>query len=198
MALLCTETFLFNNYNNSHLIYTEFTHNAIPMNIIDLKEIYKELQNYKYINETIYSIERFTLRILVQYFYCLYYLNIKKRKVHTIPYNYLQIENINPNDLFSPLFVINTAEKKILSNNVIRRGIETIKRRFPTPTLYEVSDDILFTDEDNTDNTIIYKYNIIIYTLIFILIIAIIIYCIHRIKKRTELIKYTKIVNEEK
>ena len=195
MALLCTETFLFKNYNKSHLIYTEFTHNAIPMNIIDLKEIYKELQNYKYINETIYSIERFTLRILVQYFYCLYYLNIKKRKVHTIPYNYIQIENVNPKDLFSPLFVINTAKKKKLTNNVIKRGIETIRKRFPTPTLYEVSDNILFTDDDNT---IIYKFNILVYTLFAILIIAIIIYCIHIIKKKTELRKYSKIVNEDK
>ena len=46
------------------LINTNFTHNAIAENIDDLKEIYEEIQDYKYINETLYSKERHILMII--------------------------------------------------------------------------------------------------------------------------------------
>ena len=112
IALSSTEKFFCDFYNTSRLIYTEFTHNAIPMNVNDLKEIFQVIQNYKYINQTLYSIERHVLTLLTQYFYGLYILNIKHRKVHTIRYRYFTIEHIIFNHLndsdYAPLFIINS------------------------------------------------------------------------------------------
>ena len=162
IALSSTEKFFCDYYNTSRLIYTEFTHNAIPMNVNDLKEIFQVIQNYKYINETLYSIERHVLTLLTQYFYGLYILNIKHRKVHTIRYRYFTIEHIIFNHLndsdYAPLFVINTGGDIRLTIRQINGGMRLIKKRFPFPTKYEiVSDDNTQTINSNNNNSIINK-----------------------------------------
>jgi len=149
-AMACTEKFFCDYYNSSRLIKTDFTHNAIPMNINDLKEVFQVVQNYKYINGTLYSIERYVLTLLTQHFYGLYLLNIKHRKVHTILYRYFKIENLNALHLndpeYAPLFVINTGGIR-LSDNQINGGMKLVKKRFPYPTKYEI-------DINNTLNVI--------------------------------------------
>lgn len=107
LSILCTEKFYIENYNFS-LIRTENTHNAIPENIDDLKKIFELVQKYKYINETLLSKERYILRLSQHHCYNLYQLNIKKNKVHSIPYKYFKMEAINKYNLDVPLFVINT------------------------------------------------------------------------------------------
>ena len=57
-------------------MYTEFSHNAIPENLDELKEVFEEAKNYKYFNETIFSKERFILTLTQQHFYNLYELII--------------------------------------------------------------------------------------------------------------------------
>jgi hypothetical protein len=57
LNLLSVEKFFIENYKIP-LIRAEFTHNAISENIDDLKEIFKVIQKYKYINETLYSKKR--------------------------------------------------------------------------------------------------------------------------------------------
>jgi len=157
-ALSSTEKFFCDYYNTSRLIYTEFTHNAIPMNVNDLKEIFQVIQNYKYINETLYSIERHVLTLITQYFYGLYILNIKHRKVHSIRNHYFLIENIifknlNNSD-YAPLFVINTSGDKRLSIKQINGGMNLVKKRFPFPTKYEIVSDNN-TQIINSNNNII-------------------------------------------
>jgi hypothetical protein len=157
IALSSTEKFLCDFYNTSRLIYTEFTHNAIPMNVNDLKEIFQVIQNYKYINETLYSIERHVLTLLTQSFYGLYILNIKKRKVHTIQYRYFVIEDINfalLNDSnYAPLFVINTAGDIEITNSQFNKGMNLVKKRFPFPTKYEIIDENTSNSMNITINT---------------------------------------------
>ena len=155
IALSSTEKFFCDFYNTSRLIYTEFTHNAIPMNVNDLKEIFQVIQNYKYINQTLYSIERHVLTLQTQYFYGLYILNIKHRKVHTIRNRYFTIESINFKHLndsdYAPLFVINTAGDIRLSKRQINGGMNLVKKRFPFPTKYEIISD---NPSNNTNSTI--------------------------------------------
>ena len=157
IALSSTEKFFCDFYNSSRLIYTEFTHNAIPMNVNDLKEIFQVIQNYKYINETLYSIERHVLTLLTQSFYGLYILNIKKRKVHTIQYRYFVIEDINfalLNDSnYAPLFVINTAGDIEITNSQFNKGMNLVKKRFPFPTKYEIIDENTSNSMNITINT---------------------------------------------
>ena len=92
-SIFCTEKYFIEKYN-SQLINTNFTHNAIPENIDDLKEIYKEIKGYEYFNETIYSKERHILTLNKPHYENLYQLNIKHKKVNSIKYKYVEVENI--------------------------------------------------------------------------------------------------------
>ena len=91
------------------LFSPEPTHNAISYNIQDLKEIYELIvNNYKYANETLNSIERHILTLQTQHFVDLYTLNIKHRKVHTINSYFITLKKIRLKYLYVSLFVINT------------------------------------------------------------------------------------------
>ena len=114
LSIYCTDIYFFQKYKQP-LINTNFTHNAIPENIDDLKEIFHEIKNYKYFNETLYFKERFILTLNQPHFVNLYQLNIKHKKVNYIPYKYIEMEKINKYKLNSPLFVINTGGNHIPS-----------------------------------------------------------------------------------
>ena len=119
------------------LIDTVFTHNAIAENIDDLKEIFDEIQDYKYINETLYSKERNVLTLNQPQFSNLYQLNIKNKKVHSIPYRYFEMELINKGNLSVELFVINTGGNHIplKRNYKIQRKI--MNKKYPFQIIYE-------------------------------------------------------------
>ena len=134
---LATQKFFIDNYNYS-LINTGFTHNAIGENINDLKNIFEEAQKYKYINETLFFKERFILSLSHQIFYNLYQLNIKHKKVHSIPWKYITIEKINQIKLDCALFVINTGGNHIPSNRQHKFLKYIMKKRFPLKTKYEI------------------------------------------------------------
>jgi hypothetical protein len=120
------------------LINTNFTHNAIAENIDDLKEIYEEIQDYKYINETLYSKERHILSLNQPYFYNLYQLNIKKKKVHTISYKYISIESIKLVNLDIPLFVLNTGGNHIPTKQQYKIQKKIMEKRFAFSTKFEI------------------------------------------------------------
>ena len=136
-SLLCTEKFFLELYNKT-LIKTEYTHNAIPQNIDELREIYKEFKKYKYFNETIYSKERYILRLSQQEFYNLYELNIKQKKVNYIPLKYISIESLNLNQLNTKLFVINTGGSHIPTKKEIKNQKKIMRKKFPFKSKYEI------------------------------------------------------------
>ena len=137
LSILCTEKFFMERYKPP-IITTQFTHNLIAENIDDLKEVYNEIQYYKYINETLLSKERFILTLNQPHFVNLYQLNIKHKKVHSIPYRYIPIECINKIKLNMPLFVLNTGGNHIPSNRHYKIQKKIMEKRFPFPTIYEV------------------------------------------------------------
>ena len=112
LSIYSTNKYFIEHYNHT-LINTLFTHNAIPENIDDLKEVFKEIQNYKYINETLFSKERHILTLNQPHFLNLYQLNIKHKKVHSLSYSYIEMELINKKLLNTSLFVINTGGNHI-------------------------------------------------------------------------------------
>ena len=157
LSLASTEKFLFNNYNNSYFIYTEYTQNAIPMNIYDIKEIFNEVQKYEYIKETIFSVQKHILSLSFNYLYNLYNLNIKHRKVHSISNKYITFQEIKYYEMFYPLFVINTPFSKKLTETQIQKGLKLIKYRFPYPTRYEIitedmGSNIVYVNEKGEEN----------------------------------------------
>jgi len=137
LSILSTKKFFIEHYTFG-LINTEFTHNAIAHNIDDLKEIFEEAQKYEYINETLFSKERHILKINQQQFVNLYQLNIKHKKVHSIPYTYIPIEEINILNLDVDLFVINTGGDNIPTNEQYQIAKKIMKERFPKATKYEI------------------------------------------------------------
>lgn len=134
------EKYFIDHYNNISLIYTEFTHNAIPENTNELKEIYEEAKNYEYFNETINSRERYILTLTHQHFVNLYHLNIKKKKVHFIKWKYISIENINRKELNSPLFVINTGGSHIPLIRHYKKQKKVLDQIFRFKIKYEIVD----------------------------------------------------------
>ena len=161
LSLLCTEKFFIENFNIT-LIKTEHTHNAISQNLDSLKEIFELIKKYEYFNETMQSKERFILRLSQQYCFNLYQLNIKKKKVHSIPYKYIKMETINKEKFNKPLFVINTGGNHIPLKRQYKIQKKIMEKLFPYPTKFE-----------NYKKNNNYKYIIICLYIIYINIIFI-------------------------
>ena len=123
---------------NFQLINTNYTHNTIPENIDDLKEIYEEIKSYDYFNETIYSKERHILTLNQPHFGNLYQLNIKHKKVNSIKFRYIEIENIKKFKLKDPLFVLNTCGNHIPLNRQNKILKKVMVKAFSLKTIYEI------------------------------------------------------------
>jgi len=138
---LCTQKF-FIDYFNKSLINCQYTHNAYPENIKDLRDIYDFSQKYKYFKEMIYSKERFIFSFYHQMLTNLYQLNVNYRKVHYMRNKYISVEKIKIKikHLNSSLFVINTGgnHEPIFRQKKLLKKILT--KRFPIPARYEIQD----------------------------------------------------------
>ena len=148
LSILASEKLLLENYNITPMITTYFTHVAIPVNIQDIEECYDLiLRRYKYIEETLYSIQRHILILQSEHLFVLYGLNVKKRKVHFIWYNYLPLNMVKQEYLHAPLYVINTDGNQIYSENDYKMAKEALEKRYPERTQYELPFDVI-EDED--------------------------------------------------
>jgi hypothetical protein len=149
-SIYSTDKYFFEKYNNLDLINTNFTHNAISENLDNLKEIYEEIKDYVYFNETIYSKERHILTLNQPHFFNLYQLNINHKKVKSINYKYVEIEKIKKYNFRAPLFVLNTGGNHIPLNRQNKIQQKVMNKRFCIKTKYEIIN-------DNNKNYIIIK-----------------------------------------
>ena len=141
LSLLSTEKFFIDYYSKINLINPTPSHNAISYNIQDLKEIYDLVKNnYQYANETLNSIHRHILTLQTQHFVDLYTLNIKHRKVHSINYNVIPIDQVNLAYMSIELFAINQGGDKTYSEEELKHAKEVMYNRFSNPTPYEIPD----------------------------------------------------------
>ena len=137
LSIFCTNKYFIERFKIP-LIDALFTHNAIPENIDDLKEIFNEIKYYEYINETLLSKERFILTLNQPQFYNLYQLNIKHKKVNPIQYKYINIELIKKEALNTALFVINTSGNHIPLTRQYKIQKKIMEKRFPYKTIFEI------------------------------------------------------------
>ena len=151
-----TDKFFIEKYGNKtmNIINPDFTHNARAENIDDMKEIFKEIQDYKYINETLYSKTRHLMTLNQPHFVNLYQLNIKKRKVNPISNRYLNMENSKLHHLYVPLFVLNTCGDNIPTTKDYLHLSYIMKTRFPNPTKYEIENDTQMVDINKIEENI--------------------------------------------
>ena len=92
-SILNTDKYFLEKYKIP-IISAKFTHCAVAENLDDLKEIFNEIQDYEYINETLFSKTRHVLTLNQPEFVNLYQLNIKHRKVNPMQNAYIKIENV--------------------------------------------------------------------------------------------------------
>ena len=121
---------------NGPLTIAGFTHNAIPVNIEDLKEINELIVNkYQYAKEMLNSKERVIYDLQAQSFFNTYGLTIKKRKLNSIPFMYYDIAFLKDSNFDIELFVLNTSGDRkytqAMKNNI--KNILENKYNIPTP-----------------------------------------------------------------
>jgi len=137
-----TFSFILNIFNVSfeeNIIIPKFTHNAIPANLNDIKEIYDLVYTSKYKYPTLDCKYRAIGYIQFQIFIVSYTFIKYNRKVNNIPYNYINIGNTLKSDYKSSLLCINKGSKHypILISYQAKIVMEYL---FPNPSPYEIID----------------------------------------------------------
>ena len=138
----------------SPIIVPYFTHNAIPTNVKDLKEIYNLVYNSKYRNGTLDSLYRDIETIQFQTAVMIYTFNRYLRKVNLIKYSYIDAEQTIKGNYNAALFCINTGGNKDYSEISFKEEKIVMNKLFPYPTPYEI---INYTDIPYTSFELIKK-----------------------------------------
>ena len=133
------KTYLFLiKYFKSEIIVPYFTHNAIPTNVNDIKEIYDLVHDSIYRNATLDCKYRHTETLQFQTSLSVYIFNKYKRKSILIDNNYID----NANSIFGnynyPLFCINTGNNKDYASISFFKTKIVMEKLFPIPTKYEI------------------------------------------------------------
>ena len=132
--------FFFISYFKGPIIVPYFTHNAIPSNVNDLKEIYDLVYNSTYRDPTLESIDRHIDSLQFQTSVNIYTFNKYSRKVNLINYNYIDIKDNLKGNFNFPLFCINTGNNKEYSKMDFSTAKLMMEKLFPHPTPYEIID----------------------------------------------------------
>ena len=113
-----------------------------------MKEIYNLINDkYEHANKTLNSLQRTPYDLQTQLLYSLYFLNIKKRKVNRIPYEYCDLQDLKKRELDVELFVINTSVNRLYSSDEYEFIKIFLEKKFSKPTKYEI-----FLEENNENN----------------------------------------------
>lgn len=132
--------FFFIEYFDGPIIVPYFTHNAIPSNVNDLKEIYDLVYDSKYKNGTLDSLSRHIDSLQFQTSVNIYTFNKYNRKVNLINYNYIDNDKTLKGDFNFPLFCINTGNNRDYSKISFPETRLVMDKLFPDPTPYEIVD----------------------------------------------------------
>ena len=147
-----TNTFMYTVYN-TYLFYIElfktpiivpyFTHNAIPVNVKDLKEVYDLINESEYRNATLDALYRHIDSLQFQTAIMIYTFNAYFRKVSLVKYNYIDVGNTLNGNYDFDLFCINTGGNNDYSKLSHQQAKITMNKLFPNATPYEI---INYTD----------------------------------------------------
>ena len=132
--------FFFIDYFKGPIIVPYFTHNAIPSNVNDLKEIFDIIYDSKYRNATLESLFRHIDTLQFQTSVNIYTFNKYSRKVNLINYNYIDNEATLKGNFDYPLFCINTGNNKDYSKISFPETRLVMEKLFPDPSPYEIND----------------------------------------------------------
>ena len=123
----------------SPLINAGFSHNAIPLNINDLIEVYDLIKNkYEFEDVVLTAKVRTVYDLQPQSLFNSYALNVKKRKVNSIPYAYYDIVSLDDKNFDIELFVLNTSGDRKYTKAQFNKLREVLINKFPIPTPFEI------------------------------------------------------------
>ena len=132
-----TYTFFIENFN-SPIIVPYFTHNAIPANVKDLKEIYDLVYNSEFRNATLDSLYRNIDTLQFQTCVMVYTFNGYSRKVNLVKYSYIDLAKTFNGNFNAQLFCINTGNNKDYQKINYQESKIVMNKLFPIPTQYEI------------------------------------------------------------
>ena len=154
-----------NQRNGKKLIEPTFTHNATPLKLSDIEEIYGYvIKYYNFAKETLEALSRSVNSLQMQTTYTAYVKNKYDRKVSCVSsafYDITQFNMVYRNK--KKLFVINTGLRNYPSS-IFTRETQLMKDLFPKKTKYELEDDnsnsiFNFFKSKKNKNIIIKNYN---------------------------------------
>ena len=138
--------------NGKKLIEPVLTHNAIPVKLSDIEELYELINKYyNFANETLAGLSRSINTLQMQTAYTAYVKNKYNRKVNKISYIYYDLTQYF--DIYNntkKLFVINTGLKNYSTIN-FQNETKVMNYLFPNKTKYELNDFYM----ENTNNNMI-------------------------------------------
>ena len=134
---------IFDNKNEEDLlIEVGFTHNAIPLKISDIEEIYEYIENkYQYYEVCLKGKKRNIRTLQPQILFMNYARNKYDRAVKEISWKYYDLSDARQANLNSKLFVINVEDKEYYPLR-FKAEEEVLISLFPNPTKYEKEYDI--------------------------------------------------------
>ena len=135
-SLSLTYLFILNIFKKKNLFIPRTTHNAIPVNLKELKAIYKIVLNSHHKSTTLDSLYRDINSLQFQSF-ALSYMFIKyNKKVKNLSHKYIDIKKVHLNNYNSALYCINTGGLNYSTLNFHKAKI-VMNNLFPVPTPYE-------------------------------------------------------------
>ena len=130
---------IFNISYNENIFIPKFTHNAIPVNLQDIREIYdltyKSIYKYNTLDCNYRNIGYLQFQMFILSYTFLKY----NRKVRDIPYKYISINNSISANYNIALFCINKGAGYYSFINLYKEKI-AMEYLFPKPTPYEILD----------------------------------------------------------
>ena len=132
-----TYLFIMNALSRKKIIVPKFTHNAIPINVNELKEIYELIDKSKFKETTLYSTYRHKRSLQFQTFYLGYTFNKYQKKIHNIPHKLIRFQNTLHSRFDYALFCINTNAHRN-SEKSKEQFLIKMEKLFPEKSPYEI------------------------------------------------------------
>ena len=132
-----TYSFIMNILSRKKIIVPKFTHNAIPINVNEIKEIYDLIEKSKFNKTTLFSTYRHSSSLQFQTFYLSYTFIKYQKKVHNVPHKLIRFINSLYSNYDYALFCINTNahQNSELSKQLFLIVMENL---FPKQSPYEI------------------------------------------------------------
>ena len=134
-----TYSFIMKSLSTKKIIVPKFTHNAIPTNINEIKEIFDLINQSEYRNATLYSNYRHIDSLQFQTFVLSYTFIKHKKKIKNISHRLIKFGNSLIANYDYDLFCVNTnaIDNSNLSKQIFKIVMEKI---FPEKSPYEIID----------------------------------------------------------